>query len=63
MCFAFLGLPCSFSVKILLGIHLISEWESFDDKAISKMASTAVKFWTKHKTALIALCDAHSEGE
>jgi uncharacterized protein YjbI with pentapeptide repeats len=50
-------------LRIGCQIHLISEWKSFDDKAISKMASSAVKFWTKHKTALIALCDAHSEGE
>ncbi len=50
-------------LRIGCQIHLISEWKSFDDKAISKMALSAVKFWTKHKTALIALCDAHSEGE
>ena len=50
-------------LRIGCQVHLISKWKSFDDNAISKMAPSAVKFWTKHKAALIALCDAHSEGD
>jgi len=50
-------------LRIGCQVHSISEWKSFDDNAISKMESSAVEFWNKYKTALIALCDAHSEGE
>jgi uncharacterized protein YjbI with pentapeptide repeats len=46
-------------LRIGCQVHLISEWRSFDDVAIEKMASSATKFWTKYKTAIIALCDAH----
>jgi uncharacterized protein YjbI with pentapeptide repeats len=49
-------------LRIGCQVHLISEWKSFNDDAISEMAPSALKFWTKHKTALIALCDAHAEG-
>ena len=50
-------------LRIGCQVHLISEWKSFDDEKIKSMASSASEFWSKYKTALIALCDAHAEGE
>jgi uncharacterized protein YjbI with pentapeptide repeats len=50
-------------LRIGCQLHLISDWKSFDDAAIKSMAGSAAKFWTKYKTAIIALCDAHCEGE
>ncbi len=50
-------------LRIGCQVHLISEWKSFDDNAIKQMAGSAAEFWAKYKTAIIALCDAHCEGE
>jgi uncharacterized protein YjbI with pentapeptide repeats len=39
--------------------HLTSEWRGFSDEKIASMDSDALEFWTKYKTAILALCDAH----
>jgi hypothetical protein len=50
-------------LRIGCQVHLISDWKNFDDEKITEMSSLALKFWKKHKTAIIALCDAHCEEE
>ena len=46
-------------LRIGCQVHLISDWASFDDDRISKMSSSALTFWRKHKSAIMALCEAH----
>lgn len=50
-------------LRIGCQVHLIDDWKSFDDDKISSMASGALEFWRKYKTAILALCDAHQGGE
>jgi len=50
-------------LKIGCQVHLIKDWKSFDDEKISSMAVGALEFWRKYKTAILALCDAHQDGE
>jgi len=48
-------------LRIGCQVHLISEWKLFDDKKIKSMSDSALEFWSKYKSAVIALCDAHAE--
>jgi uncharacterized protein YjbI with pentapeptide repeats len=48
-------------LRIGCQVHLISEWKSFDDDSIKKMSRSALVFWNKYKTAILAMCDAHAE--
>jgi uncharacterized protein YjbI with pentapeptide repeats len=50
-------------LRIGCKVHLISDWKKFDDEKITEMSSSALKFWKRYKTAIIALCDAHCEEE
>jgi len=50
-------------LRIGCRVHLIADWKSFDDDKISSMADEALEFWRKYKTAILALCDAHQDGE
>ena len=46
-------------LRIGCQVHLISDWASFDDDRISAMSSSALTFWRKYKSAIMALCEAH----
>jgi hypothetical protein len=46
-------------LRIGCQVHLISDWASFDDDRISEMSSSALAFWRKYKSAIMALCEAH----
>ena len=46
-------------LRIGCQVHLISDWASFDDDRISEMSSSALTFWRKYKSAIMALCEAH----
>ena len=50
-------------LKIGCQRHLISDWETFNDGEIEKMASGALDFWKKWKNSILAICKAHSESE
>ncbi len=50
-------------LRIGCQVHLISDWKAFDDEKITEMSSSALKFWKRYKTAIVALCDAHCEEE
>ena len=39
--------------------HKIEDWRAFDDDRISEMSSSAIEFWTKYKSVIMALADAH----
>ena len=49
-------------MKIGCELHPHEEWKKFKVSRIEKMSRGAVTFWTKHKKALLALCDIQSEG-
>jgi hypothetical protein len=38
--------------------HTHEQWENFTDTEISSMHKEALPFWTTHRTALLALCEA-----
>ena len=46
-------------LRIGCQVHLISDWASFDDDRISEMSSSALTFWRKYKSVIMALCEAH----
>ena len=46
-------------LRIGCQVHPISDWASFDDDRISEMSSSALTFWRKYKSAIMALCEAH----
>ena len=46
-------------LRIGCQVHLISDWASFDDDRISEMSSSALTFWRKYKSSIMALCEAH----
>ena len=43
--------------------HTHKEWKEFSDIKIKSMSSTALEFWKKWKSTLIALCETYSEEE
>ena len=47
-------------IKIGCQTHKIEEWRNFDDGKISDMSYSALEFWTKYKSVIMALADAHS---
>jgi uncharacterized protein YjbI with pentapeptide repeats len=46
-------------LRIGCQVHLISDWASFGDDRISEMSCSALTFWRKYKSVILALCEAH----
>jgi len=46
-------------LRIGCQVHLISDWATFDDDRISGMSASALTFWRKYKSVILALCEAH----
>jgi uncharacterized protein YjbI with pentapeptide repeats len=43
-------------LKIGCESHTIKEWDSFADEKIAAMDESALKFWRRYKTSIMALC-------
>ena len=46
-------------IQIGCQTHKVEEWRNFDDDRISEMSCSAPEFWTKYKSVIMALADAH----
>ena len=48
-------------LKIGCQRHTHAAWGEFTDAEISRMHGEALKFWSKWKTQLLAMCEAHAK--